>query len=164
VIRAGVRTDSIVGPEAHISTKAFPGTSCQATIGVSLRDTAPVASDPSKDVPEGPHDRSQARSAWDGASQTSRPGGYGVIRAGVRTDSICSPEGGHAVPETACPIKRFRNRPLATKSEPRAKDQESERAAVAKSRPLGDRGLVAPLSPGVSGTAQTRAASTPGSP
>ena len=38
-------------------------------------------------VPEGQHDRSLARSAWDSATpQKSRPAGYGVIRAGVRTD------------------------------------------------------------------------------
>ena len=39
-------------------------------------------------VPEGQHDRSQARSAWDSAPQKSRPVGYGMIRAGLRTDSI----------------------------------------------------------------------------
>jgi hypothetical protein len=39
-------------------------------------------------VPEGQHDRSLARSAW-GATQKSRPVGYGLIRADVRTDSIC---------------------------------------------------------------------------
>jgi hypothetical protein len=38
-------------------------------------------------VPEGQHDRSQARSAWDSANLKSRPVGYGMIRAGVRTDS-----------------------------------------------------------------------------
>jgi hypothetical protein len=38
-------------------------------------------------VPEGQHDRSQARSAWDSASQKSRPVGYGMIRARVRTGS-----------------------------------------------------------------------------
>ena len=36
-------------------------------------------------VPEGQHDRSQARSAWDSAPQKIRPVGYGMIRAGVRT-------------------------------------------------------------------------------
>src|ERR1700736_3557163 len=35
-------------------------------------------------VPEGQHDRSQARSAWDSAPQKSRPVGYGMIRRGVR--------------------------------------------------------------------------------
>ena len=39
-------------------------------------------------VPEGRCDRSLARSAWDSATQKSRPVGYGVIRAGVRTDSM----------------------------------------------------------------------------
>jgi hypothetical protein len=39
-------------------------------------------------VPEGPCDRSLARSAWDSATQESRPVGYGLIRAGVRTDSM----------------------------------------------------------------------------
>ena len=39
-------------------------------------------------VPEGQHDRSQARSARDSATQKSRPVGYGLIRAGVRTDSM----------------------------------------------------------------------------
>src|ERR1700692_781435 len=38
-------------------------------------------------VPEGQRDRSQARSAWDSANPKSRPVGYGMIRAGVRTDS-----------------------------------------------------------------------------
>ena len=36
-------------------------------------------------VPEGRCDRSLARSAWDSATQKSRPVGYGLIRAGVRT-------------------------------------------------------------------------------
>jgi hypothetical protein len=31
-------------------------------------------------------DRSQARSAWDSATQKRRPVGYGLIRAGVRTN------------------------------------------------------------------------------
>ncbi len=39
-------------------------------------------------VPEGRHDRSLARSAWNRATQKSRPVGYGLIRAGLRTDSI----------------------------------------------------------------------------
>jgi hypothetical protein len=39
-------------------------------------------------VPEGRCDRSLARSAWDSATQKSRPVGYGLIRAGVRTDSM----------------------------------------------------------------------------
>jgi hypothetical protein len=39
-------------------------------------------------VPEGRCDRSLARSAWESATQKSRPVGYGVIRAGVRTDSM----------------------------------------------------------------------------
>ena len=39
-------------------------------------------------VPEGQHDRSQARSAWDNATSKSRPVGYGVIGAGVRADSM----------------------------------------------------------------------------
>jgi hypothetical protein len=38
-------------------------------------------------VPEGQHDRSQARSAWNSANPKSRPVGYGMIRVGVRTDS-----------------------------------------------------------------------------
>jgi hypothetical protein len=37
--------------------------------------------------PEGQHDRSLARSAWDSAPRKSRPVGYGVIRARVRADS-----------------------------------------------------------------------------
>jgi hypothetical protein len=37
-------------------------------------------------VPEGLHDRSLARSAWDSAPQTCRPVGDGMIGAGVRTD------------------------------------------------------------------------------
>jgi hypothetical protein len=37
-------------------------------------------------VPEGPQDRSLARSAWDSTPQTSRPVGYGMIGAGLRTD------------------------------------------------------------------------------
>ena len=36
-------------------------------------------------VPEGRYDRSLARSAWGSATQKSRPVGYGLIRAGVRT-------------------------------------------------------------------------------
>src|SRR5580698_10649673 len=39
-------------------------------------------------VPEGRCDRSLARSAWDIATQKSRPVGYGLIRTGVRTDSM----------------------------------------------------------------------------
>jgi hypothetical protein len=39
-------------------------------------------------VPEGQADRSLARSAWDNATPKSRPVGYGVIRAGVRADSM----------------------------------------------------------------------------
>jgi hypothetical protein len=39
-------------------------------------------------VPEGLCDRSQARSAWNRATQKSRLVGYGLIRAGIRTDSI----------------------------------------------------------------------------
>jgi hypothetical protein len=39
-------------------------------------------------VPEGQADRSLARSAWDKATPKSRPGGYGVIRANVRADSM----------------------------------------------------------------------------
>jgi hypothetical protein len=42
-------------------------------------------------VPEGRCDRSLARSAWESATQKSRPVGYGVIRAGVRTDSMIGP-------------------------------------------------------------------------
>jgi hypothetical protein len=38
-------------------------------------------------IPEGQADRSQARSAWDSANPKSRPVGYGMIRAGMRTDS-----------------------------------------------------------------------------
>jgi hypothetical protein len=37
-------------------------------------------------VREGQHDRSLARSAWKSVTQKSRPVGYGLIRAGVRTD------------------------------------------------------------------------------
>ena len=39
-----------------------------------------------QNVPEGLHDRSLARSAWDSEPQTTRAVGYGVIGAGVRTD------------------------------------------------------------------------------
>jgi hypothetical protein len=39
-------------------------------------------------VPEGQTDRSLARSAWENATPKSRPVGYGVIRAGVRADSM----------------------------------------------------------------------------
>jgi hypothetical protein len=39
-------------------------------------------------VPEGRCDRSLARSAWDSATQKSRPVGYGLIRAGVCTNSM----------------------------------------------------------------------------
>jgi hypothetical protein len=40
-------------------------------------------------VPEGRSDRSLARNAWDSTTaQKSRPVGYGLIRAGMRTDSI----------------------------------------------------------------------------
>jgi hypothetical protein len=41
-------------------------------------------------VPEGQADSSQARSAWDRANPKSRPVGYGMIRAGVRTDHFLS--------------------------------------------------------------------------
>jgi hypothetical protein len=36
-------------------------------------------------VPEGQCDRSLARSAWESSPQKSRPVGYGLILAGVRT-------------------------------------------------------------------------------
>jgi len=36
-------------------------------------------------VPEGPSDRSLARSAWDIATPKGRPVGYGMILAGVHT-------------------------------------------------------------------------------
>jgi hypothetical protein len=39
-------------------------------------------------VPEGQYHRSLARSAWDSATQKSRPVGTVLIRAGVRTDSM----------------------------------------------------------------------------
>ena len=39
-------------------------------------------------VPEGQADRSLARSAWSTPPHTGRPVGYGVIRAGVRADSM----------------------------------------------------------------------------
>jgi hypothetical protein len=39
-------------------------------------------------VSEGRSDRSLARSAWTAPPQKSRPVGYGLIRAGVRTDSM----------------------------------------------------------------------------
>jgi hypothetical protein len=39
-------------------------------------------------VPEGRSDRSLARSAWTAPPQKSRPVGYGLIRFGVRTDSM----------------------------------------------------------------------------
>ena len=39
-------------------------------------------------VPEGRSDRSLARSAWTAPPQKSRPVGYGLIRAGIRTDSM----------------------------------------------------------------------------
>jgi hypothetical protein len=39
-------------------------------------------------VPEGRSDRSLARSAWTAPPQKSRPVGYGMIRAGMRTDSM----------------------------------------------------------------------------
>ena len=39
-------------------------------------------------VPEGQADRSLARSAWDNAIPKSRPVGYGLIRVGVRANSI----------------------------------------------------------------------------
>src|ERR1700679_1837895 len=39
-------------------------------------------------VPEGRSDRSLARSAWTAPPQKSRPVGYGLIRAGMRTDSM----------------------------------------------------------------------------
>jgi hypothetical protein len=41
-------------------------------------------------VPEGRSDRSLARSAWDTPPRKSRPVGYGLIRAGVRTDLMTS--------------------------------------------------------------------------
>ena len=39
-------------------------------------------------VPEGRCDRSLARSAWESTTQRDRPVGYGMIRAGLRTDSM----------------------------------------------------------------------------
>ena len=77
-----------------LSRDAFPGTSCEAAIGVvptgragSISQTASSQS-LLRNVPEGRCDRGLARSAWKSAPQKSRPVGYGVIRAGVRTDSM----------------------------------------------------------------------------
>ena len=42
-------------------------------------------------VPEGQHDSSQARSAWNSANPKSRPLGYGMLRASKRTDSTWRP-------------------------------------------------------------------------
>jgi hypothetical protein len=39
-------------------------------------------------VSEARCDRSLAQSAWDSATQKSRPVGYGLVRSGVRTDSL----------------------------------------------------------------------------
>ena len=39
-------------------------------------------------VPEGQADRSLARSAWESVPQKIRPVGYGLIRAGMPTDSM----------------------------------------------------------------------------
>jgi hypothetical protein len=64
---------------------AFPGTSCQATIGVvptgrAGRHLAAASSESLlPNVPEGRCDHSLARSAWKNATQKSRPVGYGVI-------------------------------------------------------------------------------------
>ena len=44
--------------------------------------------------PVGTTDRSLARSAWKSVPRKSRPVGYGVIRAGVRTDSNSSKSDG----------------------------------------------------------------------
>ena len=41
-----------------------------------------------RNVPEGQCDRSLARSAWNKPPQKGRAVGYGVIRTGVRTDSM----------------------------------------------------------------------------
>ena len=51
-------------------------------------------------VPEGQADRSLARSAWDNATPKSRPVGYGVIRAGVRANSM--------IGVTKFPIRRLK--------------------------------------------------------
>src|ERR1700729_1234857 len=118
LIRAGVRTDSMIGVTkfrigklklkhgAHVDEKylwdslrpiipyptgrflsrdAFPGTSCQATIGIvppgrAGRHFATASSESLlRIVPEGRCDRSLARSAWKNVTQKSRPVGYGVI-------------------------------------------------------------------------------------
>ena len=39
-------------------------------------------------VPEGQHDRSLARSAWEIVHRENRPVGHGMIRAGLRTDPM----------------------------------------------------------------------------
>src|ERR1700722_19275958 len=68
-----------------LSRDAFPGTSCQATIGVVPPGRAgrhfAKASNESllRIVPEGRCDRSLARSAWKNATPKSRPVGHGMI-------------------------------------------------------------------------------------
>jgi hypothetical protein len=42
-------------------------------------------------VPEGQHDRSLARSAWESVPRKNRPGGYGMIRYGARLIPEVSP-------------------------------------------------------------------------
>src|SRR6202043_1039931 len=77
-----------------LSRDAFPGTSCQATIGVvppgrAGRHFATASSESLlRIVPEGRCDRSLARSAWKNATQKSRPAGYGMIRVRRTTRTI----------------------------------------------------------------------------
>ena len=76
-----------------LSRNAFPGTSCLATIVLSLRDA--LADISQQHLARACCEMSRRDGtivAWHevpgtGATQKSRPVGYGVIRAGVRTDS-----------------------------------------------------------------------------
>src|SRR5580692_2426518 len=85
VVRSSFVPDHTVPYGTVLSRDAFPGTSCQATIGVvppgrAGRHFATASSESLlRIVPEGRCDRSLARSAWKNATQKSRPVGYGMI-------------------------------------------------------------------------------------
>ena len=55
-----------------------------AVLMVQKHEKSPFLADV-RQPPEGQYDRSLARSAWDIATPRSRPVGYGLILAGVRT-------------------------------------------------------------------------------
>jgi hypothetical protein len=87
-------------------------------------------------VPEGRCDRSLARSAWASATQKSRPVGYGLIRAGVRTYANWkkllawihqTPLGNEAMAHSALVSRRFRKRSVTSSTSSNTSDTNLSR-------------------------------------